>query len=157
MALQSVVNEKLAFGVPGSFYDDSPRRVAPYAITGDTAAYIARAFTLNSTDKTLVECGGSGDFAGIAVNSKEYPISGITASLGLAKGAIAQICDMGHIVVACDNAVAIGNVCYFKATTGELHAAATGQTIEGYTEIPGTKFVFVAGASAGDPVVLEIK
>ena len=32
MALQSTVNQKLAFGVVGSFYDDSPRSVAPYTV-----------------------------------------------------------------------------------------------------------------------------
>lgn len=152
MALQSVVNTKLAFGVPGSFYDDSPRRVAPYAVE---AGAIAKAFTLSATEGRAV-VGGEGAFAGIAVNSKEYPITGLTASLDFKSGAVAQLCTMGHIVVACDNAVSVGNACYFKVADGTLHAAATGQTIEGYTEIAGSKFVFVSGAAAGAPVVLEL-
>lgn len=152
MALQSVVNTKLAFGVPGSFYDDSPRRVAPYAVESGA---IGKAFTLASTEGRAV-VGDDNAFAGIAVNSKEYPISGLSASLTFKSGAIAQLCTMGHIVVVCDNAVSVGNACYYKEADGTLHAGATGQTIEGYIEIPNSKFIFVAGASAGDPVVLEL-
>lgn len=153
MALQSVVNTKLAYGVPGSFYDDSPRRVAPYVVA---AGSVGKAFTLDSTvaDKAVV--GGSNAFAGIAVNSKEYTITGTTASTDFKSGDIAQLCTMGHIVVACDNAVAVGNACFFKVADGTLHAAASGASVSGYTEIAGSKFVFVAGASAGDPVVLEL-
>lgn len=152
MALQSVVNTKLAYGVPGAFYDDSPRRVAPYAVASGS---VAKAFTLTATEGRAA-LGGSGAFAGIAVNSKEYVISGIAASTAFKSGDIAQLCTMGHIVVACDNAVSVGNACYFKVADGSLHAAASGGTISGYTEIPGSKFIFVAGAAAGDPVVLEL-
>lgn len=153
MALQSVVNTKLAYGVPGSFYDDSPRRVAPYVVA---AGSIGKAFTLDSTQADKAVVGGSNAFAGIAVNSKEYTITGTTASTDFESGDIAQLCTMGHIVVVCDNAVAVGNACFFNTTTGALHAAASGATVEGYTEIAGSKFVFVAGVSAGDPVVLEL-
>lgn len=153
MALQTVVNTKLAFGVPGSFYDDSPRRVAPYAVE---AGAIAKAFTLDASNPGRAVVGGEGAFAGIAVNSKEYTMTGLTSSMEFKSGDIAQLCTMGHVVVACDNAVSVGNACYFSTTDGTLHAAATGETIEGYTEIVGSKFVFVAGVSAGDPVVLEL-
>lgn len=153
MALQTVVNTKLAFGVPGSFYDDSPRRVAPYVVE---AGAVAKAFTLDASDPAKAVVGGSGLFGGIAVNSKEYIVSGLSAALTFKSGDIAQLCTMGHVVVTCDNEVAIGNACYFKVADGTLHAAASGETIEGYTEIAGSKFVFVAGATAGDPVVLEL-
>lgn len=153
MALQSVVNTKLAFGVPGSFYDDSPRRVAPYAVE---AGAVAKAFTLSATDPTRAVVGGEGAFGGIAVNGKEYIINGLSASMAFKSGDIAQLCTMGHIVVACDNAVSVGNACYFKVADGTLHAAASGSSIDGYTEIAGSKFVFVAGTNAGDPVVLEL-
>lgn len=153
MALQSVVNTKLAYGVPGSFYDDSPRRVAPYVVA---AGSVGKAFTLDSTQADKAVVGGSNAFAGIAVNSKEYIISGTTASTAFKSGDIAQLCTMGHIVVACDNEVAVGNACFFKVADGTLHAAASGASVDGYTEIAGSKFVFVAGATAGDPVVLEL-
>ena len=153
MALQTVVNTKLAFGVPGSFYDDSPRRVAPYAVESGA---VALAFTLDASNPGRAVVGGEGAFGGIAVNGKEYTMAGLTPSVAFKSGDIAQLCTMGHIVVACDNAVAVGNACYFNTTTGALHADASGETIEGYTEIVGSKFVFVEGASAGDPVVLEL-
>lgn len=44
MALQSTVNVKQGFGVVGSFYDDSPRRVAPYVVTGGTPIVEVNAF-----------------------------------------------------------------------------------------------------------------
>ena len=153
MALQTVVNTKLAFGVPGSFYDDSPRRVAPYVVA---AGSVAKAFTLDSTQADKAVVGGSNAFAGIAVNGKEYIMNGLTPSTAFKSGDIAQLCTMGHVVVVCDNEVAVGNACYFKVADGTLHAAASGETIEGYTEIAGSKFIFVAGATAGDPVVLEL-
>ena len=153
MALQTVVNVKLAYGVPGSFYDDSPRRVAPYVVE---AGAVAKAFTLDASDPAKAVVGGDGAFGGIAVNSKEYIVSGLSAALTYKSGDIAQLCTMGHIVVTCDNAVAVGNACFFKEADGTLHAAASGATVDGYTEIAGSKFVFVAGASAGDPVVLEL-
>lgn len=153
MALQTVVNTKLAFGVPGSFYDDSPRRVAPYIVA---AGSVAKAFTLDATQNDKAVVGGEGAFAGIAVNGKEYTISGLSSSMNFKSGDIAQLCTMGHIVVVCDNEVAVGNACYFKVADGTLHAAASGSSVDGYTEIPGSKFVFVAGATAGDPVVLEL-
>lgn len=151
--MQTVVNTKLAYGVPGSFYDDSPRRVAPYVVAGGS---VAKAFTLDSTQADKAVVGGSNAFAGIAVNSKEYVISGIAASTDFKSGDIAQLCTMGHVIVACDNEVAVGNACFFKVADGTLHAAASGATVDGYTEIAGSKFVFVAGATAGDPVVLEL-
>ena len=154
MSFQTTVNQKLAFGVVGSFYDDSPRRVAPYHVESGA---IAKAFTVDSTDPTKAVVGDDGVFAGIAVNTKEYPISALTASLEFRSGAIAQLCTMGHIVVACDNAVAIGNACYYKEADGTLHAAASGQSIEGYIEIPGSEFIFVtATSSAGEVAVLQL-
>ena len=151
--MQTVVNTKLAYGGPGSFYDDSPRRVAPYVVAGGS---VAKAFTLDGTQADKAVVGGSNAFAGIAVNSKEYIISGIAASTDFKSGDIAQLCTMGHVIVACDNEVAVGNACFFKVADGTLHAAASGATVDGYTEIAGSKFVFVAGATAGDPVVLEL-
>lgn len=152
MALQTQVNQKLAFGVPGSFYDDSPRRVAPYLVEAGTIGY---AFTLNAADPTKASVGGAGVFAGIAVNSKEYVIAGLTPTLTFAGPAVAQLCTMGHINVVCDNAVTIGNAAFYNTTTGELHAAAAGAEVEGYAEIPGSKFIFVS-ATQGEVAVLQL-
>lgn len=150
MAFQTQVNQKLAFGIPGSFYDDSPRRVAPYYVQAGTIGY---AFTADANDGSKATVGGNGIFAGIAVNSKEYVISGLTPSLAIS--GVAQLCTMGHINVVCDNAVALGNAAFFKNDTGALHAAAAGTEVEGYTEIPNSKFIFVS-ATQGEVAVLQL-
>lgn len=152
MAFQKTVNTKLAFGVVGSFYDDSARRVAPYTVSGGA---IAKAYTIDPVDPSKAVVGGTGIFAGLAVNSKEYAIRGLSASLEFADGAIAQLCTMGHVIVACENAVEIGQAAFFNQTTGAIKAAAAGSSEDGYTEIKGSKFVFVAAAQ-GEVAVLEL-
>lgn len=153
MALQSVVNEKLAFGVVGSFYDDSPRIVDPKIVESGS---IGCAFTLDASDPNKAVLGGTGLFAGIAVNSKEYTITGLGASLNFKSGDEAQICSMGRIVIKAENAVSVGNVAFFNKTTGKITAGDTGDTIEGYTEIAGSKFVLV-DSTQGGLSVLELK
>lgn len=152
MALQTTVNTQLAFGVPGSFYDDSPRRVAPYSVEGGA---IARIYTINPTDPTKAVLGGNGVIAGIAVNSKEYPISGLTATLEFKQGAIAQLASMGHIIVMCENEVSVGNAAFYNTTTGTIRAATPAEQIEGYVEIPNSQFIYVNGV-AGEVAVLQL-
>lgn len=152
MAFQNTVNTKLAFGVVGSFYDDSPRRVAPY-IVSDGA--IGKFYTIDPADPKKAILGGNGVLAGLAVNTKEYPITGLAASLDFVAGSIAQLCLMGHVNVICDNEVSVGNACYYNTTDGTLHAAAPAQSIEGFVEIPNSEFVFV-NAEAGEVAVLQL-
>lgn len=152
MAFQSTVNQKLAFGVEGDFYDDSPRRVAPYSVEEGA---VGLSYTIDANDPTKAVLGGNGVLAGIAVDSKSYPISALTPSLEFRAGAIAQICSMGHIVVKCTTAIAVGNAAYYSTTDGTLKADVTGETIEGYVEIPNSKFVFVTG-EANEVGVLEL-
>lgn len=153
MSLQSVVNEKLAFGVVGSFYDDSPRIVDPKIVE---AGSIACAFTLDASDPSKAVLGGEGLFAGIAVNSKEYTITGLGASLAFKSGDIAQLCTMGRIVMKAENAVSVGDAAFFNITTGAIKGGTSGDTIEGYTEIAGSKFVLV-DSTQGGLSVLELK
>lgn len=153
MSLQSVVNEKLAFGVVGSFYDDSPRITDPKIVEAGT---IGCAFTLDSSDPAKAVLGGSGLFAGIAVNSKEYTVTGLGASLNFKSGDIAQICSMGRIVIKAENAVSVGDAAFFNTTTGAIKAGTSGSSIDGYTEIAGSKFVLV-DSTQGGLSVLELK
>lgn len=152
MAFQKTVNTKLAFGVVGSFYDDSPRRVAPYSVT---TGGIGKVYTVDPTDPTKAVLGGTGIFAGLAVNSKEYVIRGLTASLSFEPFAIAQLATMGHVIVECENAVEVGQAAFYNQTTGAIKAAAAGSSEDGYTEIKGSKFIFVAAAQ-GEVAVLEL-
>lgn len=151
--LQKTVNTKLAFGVVGSFYDDSPRRVAPYSVAGGA---IGLAYTVDTSAPNKAVLGGkNGVFAGIAVNSKEYPISALDASLNFLPGAEAQLAEMGHIVVKSTTAITVGMAAYYNDTTGEIKANTPGQTDEGFTEIKGSKFILVSG-EANEIGVLQL-
>lgn len=153
MSLQSVVNEKLAFGVVGSFYDDSPRIVDPKIVEEGS---IGCAFTLDASDPSKAELGGTGLFAGIAVNSKEYTVTGLGASLEFKSGDIAQLCTMGRIVIKAENAVSVGDAAFYNETTGAIKAGTSGTTISDYVEIVGSKFVLV-DSTQGGLSVLELK
>lgn len=150
--MQTTVNQKLAFGVPGSFYDDSPRRVDPYTVEEGA---IGLAYTVNSSDPSKADLGGDGVFAGIAVNTKEYVINGLTASMAFRSGDIAQCATMGRIVLKLTDAVSIGDACFYNETTGALKPGASGATITDYIEIPGSKFVLV-NALANEQSVLQL-
>lgn len=150
--MQTTVNQKLAFGVPGSFYDDSPRRVDPYTVEEGA---IGLAYTVNSSDATKADLGGTGVFAGIAVNTKEYIINGLTASMAFRSGDIAQCATMGRIVLKLADAVTIGQACFYNETTGALKPGTAGATIADYVEIPGSKFVLV-NALANEQSVLQL-
>lgn len=150
--MQTTVNQKLAFGVPGSFYDDSPRRVDPYIVEEGA---IGLAYTVNSSDPSKADLGGTGVFAGIAVNTKEYIINGLTASMAFVAGSVAQCATMGRIVLKLGDAVTIGDACFYNETTGALKPGTSGSTISDYVEIPGSKFVLV-NALANEYSVLQL-
>ena len=156
MAFQTSVNQKLAVGVVGDFYDNSPRRVDPYTIASSSAGSIGCAYTVDSSDPSKVNLGGTGVFAGIAVNSKERARAGLAASLAFKQYDEAEICSMGRVWLSIAADVTVGNAAYFNKTTGAIIAAASGETVEGYTEIAGSKFILVDGSSAAPMVVLQL-
>lgn len=156
MAFQTSVKTKLAVGVVGDFYDESPRRVDPYTIKSSTAGSIGKAYTIDSSDPTKVVLGGTGVFAGIAVNSKEYAINGLTASMDFSQYDECQLCTMGRIWLSIADTVAVGKTAYYNNTTGAIIADDAGETVSGYTEIKGSKFILVAGSSTEPMVVLQL-
>ena len=156
MAFQTSVNQNLAVGVIGDFYDDSPRRVDPYTIASSSAGSIGCAYTIDSTDPSKVNLGGEGVFAGIAINSKERARAGLGASLAFKQYDEAELCTMGRIWLSIADDVTVGMAAYFNKTTGAIVVAASGETVEGCTEIAGSKFVLFEGASAEPMVVLQL-
>lgn len=152
MPLQKAVNQKLAAGVPGSFYDDSPRRVAPYIVS---AGGIAKAYTVDTANPGKAILGGEGIFAGIAVNSKEYPVQGLTASLDFEVGANAQLAEMGCIFVAATTAVTVGQVAFYNTTDGTIASGTAGAEVEGHVEIKNSQFKFV-NAAVGEVAILQL-
>lgn len=156
MAFQTSVNQKLAVGVVGDFYDDSPRIVDPYTIKSSSAGSIGKAYTIDASDPSKVVLGGEGVFAGIAINSKEFVRNGLGASLDFAQYDEAELCTMGRIWLSIADTVSVGMAAYFNKTTGAIVAAASGETIEGCTEIAGSKFVLVSAASDAPMCVLQL-
>ena len=113
------------------------------------------AYTVNASDPTKAVLGGDGVFAGIAVNTKEYIINGIGASMAFREGDIAQCATMGRIVLKLGDAVSVGDACFYNETTGELKPGTSGATVSGYVEIPNSKFVRV-NALANEYSVLQL-
>lgn len=150
--MQTTVNKKLAFGVPGSFYDNTGRRVDPYTVEEGA---IALAYTVNSSDPSKADLGGDGVFAGIAVNTKEYIINGVTASMTFREGDIAQLATRGRIVLKLSDAVTVGQACFYNETTGALKPGTAGATIADYVEIKGSQFILV-NALANENSVLQL-
>lgn len=151
--LQKTVNKKLAFGVPGSFYDNTPRRVDSKIVEGGK---IGLAYTIDTTNPSKAKLGGKdGVFGGIAVNTKEYIVNGIDASLEFRDGDNAQLCTMGRIVLSLKGAVTVGQVAFYNDTTGEITSGTAGETKAGFTEIKGSKFVEV-NALANETCVLQL-
>ena len=153
MALQKVTNQYLAGGVPGDFAYNSPRVVKSYIVSGGS---VGRVYTMNTSNPGQATLGGTGPFAGIAVNSKEYSITGLTPTLNFNNGDNAQICSMGLIWVVSTTAVTVGMSAYYNQTTGEIQANTASQTIAGWTEIPDAQFVYV-NAGANNVAILELR
>lgn len=152
MALQKSVNQKLAFGVEGDFYDDSPRIVDPFIVSeGRIGLY----YTVTSADPTSATPGGTGVMGGIAVNSKEYALLGTAPSLTFKAGVAAQLASRGRVIVKASTAVTIGQAGFYKTATGEIASGTAGASMEGFTEIPNSKFVLV-NALAGEVSVLQL-
>lgn len=159
MAFQTSVNQKLAVGVVGDFYDGgatTPRRTDPYTIVSESAGSIGKAYTIDNTDPSKVVLGGAGVFAGIAVNSKEFVRYGLAASMDFKQYDEAELCTMGRIWLSIDGDVTVGMAAYYDKTTGEISADVSGKTNEGKVEIKGSKFILVDGSSAAPMVVLQL-
>lgn len=158
--VQKNVYIKQALGMEGEFYDDSPRRVSPYIVSGTAAgvpAAIGKVFTeVAGSDQTAI-MGGEGKFAGIAVNPKNFPVlGGLTPSLTLANGTPAQLCRMGLLFVKSTTEVTPGQIAAYNTTTGEISSvAAGGSAPAGSALIPNSEFKFFS-AAVGEVAVLQI-
>ena len=156
MAFQTSVNQKLAVGVVGDFYDESPRRVDPKTIISSDAGAIGCAYTIDATDPSKVVLGGEGVFAGIAVNSKEYVRNGLGATLDFAQYDECQVCTMGRIWLSIADTVTVGMAAFYNTTTGVITAAASGSSVADSVEIAGSKFIEVSAASDSPMCVLQL-
>lgn len=153
--VQTSINKKQAFGVEGSIYDQSPVRATAYT-AGANGVVIGKVCTMDVDTPDVVNVGGTGAFAGIAINHLEYARNGLTASLGIPAGAQVTCCTFGHVVVRSATAFKVGYDAYYNASTGAISGVAVGSSAPaGSYIIPNAKFVKVNGA-AGELGVLEL-
>ena len=94
--------------------------------------------------------------AGIAVNTKEYIINGLTPSMTFRSGDVAQLMTMGRVYMQLDTEVQVGMAAYYSVADGSIKAAAPSTSMVGYVEIPNSMFVEV-NALAGEISVLELR
>lgn len=168
MGFQTQVRVFQPFGKPGSFYDNSPRRVDPYVVEGLSAgggAIFGRVFTVaadtptgdNPPETPKAVMGGTGVFAGILVNPNEHANpQNLVPTNAIDDGSMGGLCTMGRVIVEVKTAVTIGQSAIYSTSTGEISATSTPSTPgTGNALIPNAKFVYVPSA-ASNLAVLEI-
>jgi hypothetical protein len=152
MTLQKVINRRLAAGIPGSFYDDSPRRVTPYLIYGDPAPIVGRAFSIDAANPSKVRMGFSkGDvFAGMLATPKQYAnYNNLSPTMTLTNGVQGEICSMGQPWIITDHAAKVGYLVCAKSD-GSWGAAEDEESIpSGYALIPNAKFILQDAEAGG--------
>lgn len=139
---QSTVVAQQGAGVPGAFFDDSPRRAQEFVLNSALASYnIIGATGFSKTADEVAAAGNAGGalpFAGILISPKEYPLLGVSgnplgASLALPNNSLASLCTMGSIWVTLPAAAALGDLVIYDNTTGAI------STITPTTTLPGGK------------------
>ena len=133
---QSSVRAALASGIVGDIINDSPQRVIPAILDSASAAnnVIGRAFFHAAGDDLKVSAEGADTlvFAGILINSKQYALTGLAATLTLPNEAEVSVMQMGYVIVNLTTAGTIGQEIFADDATGELRAG----TAAGHTAIP---------------------
>lgn len=158
MAVQTSVRQFLAGGVAGDIVVSGPVRAQAGILATETAAnnVIGRALTHVANSDTNLVVGGTGAFAGILANSKQYALvgNGLAPSMVLPNGIIVEGVTMcSGIMVSLANTGAIGDGIEFSQSDGSLKANSTGTASSGYTLIPGAKIVRFNATAAGLAII----
>ncbi|MFY1028168.1 structural cement protein Gp24 [Actinobacillus seminis] len=144
---QNKVNIEQGFGVPGDIHLDSPSRTESLIIDSKGAQQniVGYAYTKDASTN-IAQVGGmiahGRVFAGILVNSKEYPSYGtvkgaLEPSLAVADNTQGDVLTMGDIIVRVTTKCAIGDLVAYDTTTGELSTVAVGgSATEGKALLP---------------------
>jgi hypothetical protein len=135
--LQTSVTIFNALGIPGDLAFDGPIRAKPYNLySAGVANVIGHAFTVTAGGNPNpasaagnagnAKVGGTGVFAGILVNPKEYPLRGTTtggplaASLVLPDYSIGDLLSMGEIFVNLPGPAETGDLLTYDIVTGAI-------------------------------------
>lgn len=161
MTLQTTVRLDQTTGIVGDVAFAGPMRAISAILDTTTAAnnVIGRAFTHIAGNDTQVAAGGTGAFAGILFNSKEYVTSGpstgaLDPTLTLPNNTTVDLLQMGYVFVSLTNLAAIGNDVHFVQADGTMLAAAAGSTPSaGNTKVPNATVVEYNTTGAGLAVI----
>lgn len=132
MPFQSTVNQLQGFGVVGELFSEGPTRSRPYTLASLAAAnnVMGRAFTLAAEGAGFARAGGTGAFAGLMVGPKEQAMQGtavggtLAPTLTLRNGEVAEMCDMGQVIIELPGAANVGDLLVYHTTTGVLDSIA---------------------------------
>lgn len=159
MPVQKKINKTLSLGVPGSYYDTTPRRATSYVAVANAGVLPAYGRVATKSSEGVAKVGGTGAFLGVFADPKASPlIGGLEPSLNIKSGTEVGICYFGHVLVQVGAAVtADSSLPIYNTTTGEISAVAAGTASagEGYAFIPNARFAFF-DAVAGGLAVLEL-
>lgn len=150
---QTVVNDKLALGVEGQFYDTSVKRATPYTLA--TAAKFGQPMWLDANGNATATYASGLKLLGLLVNPKEhinYGVDGdpLAATLTIPAGRTAAVADIGRVVVKVFTAAKVGDNVYVATTAATDGSIAVGDLVAGTTAAPtvaGATFVQVTGAA----------
>lgn len=178
--VQKTVYTAQALGVPGEFYDDSPRRVAPYILrsaAGEIAAVGSIAFSGNPADGDTVTVGettykfktdmaaandiklGSSQSDSIATLVKVINGTGASgtdyyAGTTTPNASASAAASGAEVTITAKTAGAAGNSVALAATGSVM--SVSGSTLEGgalSTVLPTVACVFTAGAEDNEAVI----
>jgi hypothetical protein len=141
--------------------DGTNLAVSDTALAGGVDAYansatVGRAFSYDSTTKSLAVQGGTGVFAGILVNPKHYTFAGLDASLVVENGKTGELCTMGRIVIKPANSAVVDYSAYRDDSTGAISAYSGVGAQSGKTLIPNSQFILVDSTSPNGLAVLQL-
>jgi hypothetical protein len=162
---QSTVNIWSTLGVVGDMAFDGPLRAEPFNLySNGTPNLVGNAFTVtsggnpepsgNSALASTATVGGTGAFAGILINSKDYASYGTTGTGGplnptitLPDYSIGFLATMGYFFVNLPGPANVGDLVTYDPLTGNLNSITPTTSFTGY---------IVPGGSAGVNDVLHV-
>lgn len=162
MGFQSAVNIYNALGVAGDLAFDGPIRAVPYNLVSTPQINtVGNAFTITNGGNPdtvkgsplagTAQVGGTGVFAGILVNSKEYASYGTSSgslnpTMNLPDNSIGSLAIMGEFFVNIDNQPNIGDLVTYAPVTGAISSI-----------VPTTKFTAsIAAGGSSTPDVMTV-
>lgn len=170
MGFQTAVADNIGFGVVGEQYLHGPLRAQPGRLDSASEAnnIVGRAFTAKDDGTASfntsadpqpldVQAGGSGVFAGILGNPKNYAVTdGLASTLAVPNDTIVELVqESAGMIVAAPAACAVGDWVYYTNGTGVIVTASPGfaNIPDGSTRVPGGRVERFESAAAGLAVI----